>query len=163
MALTKIMQKTDIQIMQKTESIHIKPSSMVAPLLKQFSAGWIDGICDMLNINAKHYKAEKIQSVTHTLTSADSLYKIVSELTDSEQAVLQFVLKKGGIVKTRKLERRFGQDDTSGAWKHVQTSTIRKLRRRGLLIVGKARIKAETHKAAVIPADVAKILKPFLW
>ena len=163
MKLASIMKKINEELLQKIESIPIKPSSRAAPLLKHLPIMWINGICDSLNISAKHYKAEKIQAIVHALTTADSLYRIVSELTDAEYAILQFILKKGGIVKTYELDRKFGRDDTGGSWMQKPTSATGKLRRRGLLIVGNMVIKTKTYKVAAIPADVAKTLKPFLW
>ncbi len=97
------------------------------------------------------------------LTTKNLLEHVVTSLSEHDRIALRFVLKKGGIVKYANLCRRVGRDDTQLSWKEKPTSAVGRLRRHGLLVVGKKRIMTKTYKVAIIPADIVTVLESYMW
>lgn len=148
------------EFQDKIESITISPRSKVGPLLKKYPIEWVDGICGLLKIDKKNLKKkDKVERIACVLTSRNSLECIVSGLSEDEKIALRFVLKKGGTVRYSDLCSRIGRDDTGMSWDKEPMSTVGKLRRYGLLVVGKTKSGSRTYKSAVIPADVASLLR----
>ncbi|MFN3655603.1 MAG: hypothetical protein ACK4TO_09845, partial [Candidatus Nitrosotenuis sp.] len=63
------------------------------------------------------------------------------------------------IVRYSELCRRIGRDDTELLWTKKPVSAVGKLRRCGLLVVGKKKSGGKTYKSAAIPADVLSQLR----
>lgn len=76
------------------------------------------------------------------------------------RAALRYVQDAGGWCKLQALTRRFGTLDGDGFFwdESPPSSTIGRLRLRGLLYVGRAVIEGKRHKVAVIPADLRDIV-----
>lgn len=157
-----IFQKMERQFQEKAESITISTTPKAATLLRQLPIEWVDRICDSLYLDMWCVKKEKIKMIVSILTSKNLLEQVVAGLSEDERIALRFVLKKGGSVKHADLCRRVGRDDTQWSWSEKSFSTVGRLRRHGLLVVGKKRIMTKTYKVAAIPADVAMVLKSCL-
>ena len=138
----------------EAESIAIAPRSRAHTLLKKLPADWVRGMCDSLCLRRGRTKRDNIALVSSALTSLDSLQNTVSKLGRDEVDALLLVLRNGGFAKYPYLCSRVGEDDTEWSWEEEPRSAVGRLRRRGLLIVGKKRISGRSYKVAVIPADV---------
>ena len=158
------LHKQMLQEFQETaESITVSAKPKAVTLLRKLPIEWVNGICDSLNMDIwRCPKKEKIEQIASALTSKNFLEQVVAYLSEDEKIALRFVLKKGGSVKYLDLCRRVGKDDTEWEWFERSSSTVGRLRRHGLLVVGKKKIKTRSYKVAVIPADVAGILESCL-
>ena len=150
------MLERDLQ--KKAESLTIPSNPTMGPLLKKFPIDWVNGICDSLGIDTQHVKKKKIRIIKSILTSEDSLRRVVSGLSEDERIGLRLVFAKDCAAKYSDLCRRVGKDDTGLRWDKMPASVVGRLRRHGLLMVGKKRIMTRTYKMAVIPTDVARHL-----
>lgn len=145
--------RDDLQ--ESAESITITPTSGTRTLLRELPAEWVDGIYDSLRIGRRGLaKREKIRRISSALASESGLERVVRGLSGDEVAALRLVLGKGGRVKYRALCRKVGADDTGWDWRPRPGSTVGRLRRHGLLVVGRQRISGRAYKVAAIPADV---------
>jgi len=99
------------------------------------------------------------------LTDPQKLRAVLESLPPESREALDYVLAKGGWVKIGPLTRRFGaQDDVGWFWSETEppTSTLGRLRVRGLLFVGKAGIGGRNYTVAVIPKELREPLAELL-
>lgn len=160
--MTMLHKKILQELQERAESITVSTKPKAITLLRKLPIEWVDGICDSLNVDMWCLKKEKVMRIASALTSRNFLKQIVAGLSEDERIALRFVLKKGGSAKYSDLCRRVGRDDTEWSWVEKSASTVGRLRRHGLLVVGKKRIMTRTYKVAAIPADVAGILESCL-
>ena len=151
----EIRQMMERNLRRREESFTIPSNPTIGPLLNKFPIDWVNGVCDSLGIDKRRVRKEKIRMIKSMLTSENSLGRIVSGLSEDERIGLRLVFEKGCAAKYSDLCRRVGKDDTGLEWDKMPASVVGRLRRHGLLVVGKKRIMTNTYKTAVIPADVA--------
>ena len=137
------------------ESIIITPQSKAHTILKQLPGEWIKGMCDALDIKKQCTKQERIVLISSLLTSKARLRRVVHELSRDELEALEMVLENGGSLKHHIFCKKTGPDDTVWSWSKDPQSVIGRLRRRGLLVVGKMRVGSRAYKVVMIPSDVA--------
>lgn len=152
---------------KEQESKPININTKLSAALNKCPAHWVNGICINLGLDPKSLRKRraKVQAVVGHLTDPQKLRAVLESLPPESREALDYVLAKGGWVKIGPLTRRFGaQDDVGWFWSETEppTSTLGRLRVRGLLFVGKAGIGGRNYTVAVIPKELREPLAELL-
>lgn len=152
---------------KEQESKPININTKLSTALNKCPAPWVNGICINLGLDPKSLRKRKakVQAIVDHLIDPQKLRAVLESLSPESCEALDYVLGKGGWVKIGPLTHRFGpQDDVGWFWSEAEppTSTLGRLRVRGLLFVGKAGIGGRNYTVAVIPKELRKPLAELL-
>lgn len=162
LAHTPIILDTDIMMhyyekkeIERAESILLSPSTKLTAVLNKYPFQWVDGMCEVLSIDSKGRKNEKVISIAEELDK--NISNIIQELPEKSKEALALILKNGGYVRYTLLKDY--DDEISWWWNnHPPSSTIGLLRLYGLVVVGKMPSGTKIYKTALIPKDVRERL-----
>jgi len=133
-------------------------TSLIAAL-GRCPAEWIDAMVQTWNRPAGALKRDKIRDLSAFLMSRGESV-LPGRLTRSERQALQRLIDAGGQILYGRLEREFGDESEDDYWWTVQppSSTIGRLRLKGVLYVGRVLRKTRWFATALIPYDLIPVV-----
>ncbi|BDG60396.1 tetratricopeptide repeat protein [Caldinitratiruptor microaerophilus] len=133
----------------------------LARALRSVPVQWLNCTAAELGVEAVRRRREREQRVEAALRSPERLQALVEGIEPQAREALQFLLDAGGWAKVQVLTRRFGPMDGDGFWwdERPPVSVLGRLRARGLVYVGRARLPdGRRHRVAVVPVELRDLL-----
>lgn len=160
-AISRIMEKFSADKRKEVDEKLIQPNAKLTVLLKKVPADWVHSIAAHLGFPKRRKVADAIADVAGALATADGLRKAIADLSADERAALRFLLDQGGVASRQAFSRKFGDDKEDSYWvgEHPPTSTLGRLRDRGLVFVGRAPSAVGRGYALVVPAEEREELR----
>lgn len=148
----------------KIDSQVIRPTIRIRTVLGKYPSRWLERISVELDLHTQERKAERIDRLCRMLTSPEGVQRALQDLSEQETRALALLLQEGGWMKAATFRKKTGATEgDSWFWEeHPPTSTIGRLRARGLLAVGKMAIQNRQYRTVLVPADMRPLLTPLL-
>lgn len=156
----------DVQVLGDVwrEEIEDRPIPLdltLARALRSVPVQWLNCTAAELGVEPVRRRGERERRVEATLRSPERLQALVEGIEPQARQALQFLLDAGGWAKVQVLTRRFGPMDGDGFWwdDRPPVSVLGRLRARGLVYVGRARLPdGRRHRVAVVPVELRDLL-----
>jgi hypothetical protein len=148
--------KADIYLEASSRSMPVDIKLEAA--LKNCPGEWITAMSVYWKQPDAGLKRDRIKHLCDFLLDRDSTETILAALDAEERKVIDYLIDHNGLGRYNRLSRLFGDESGDEYWWTTQrpTSTIGRLRSKGLVFVGKIDGK---YRAALIPTDLAALLK----
>ncbi|MCL4424659.1 MAG: tetratricopeptide repeat protein [Firmicutes bacterium] len=129
--------------------------------LKNMPANWLDAACFEYDLEPARLRSERERQLAEHLSSRDNMRRIVAELDQEEQGLLNFLLEKGGWSRLNVVTRKFGPLQGDGfSWEELgPKSLLGRLWLKGLVMVGKANLAGRQARISTIPVELRPLLR----
>ncbi len=130
--------------------------------LRNMPVQWVREACAFWNVGCKTRK-EGEAALVAAVTSPAAVRRAVLQLTAEERELLVYLLKRGGWARMFAVVRKFGSMDKDGFLvNEPPQSAAGKLWLKGLIFVGRAKIKNRNEKIATVAVELREALAELL-
>ncbi len=128
--------------------------------LRSLPVDWLDGVCASLGVSAEGGRRNRERAAAKLLQQPETLRGVVADLPSASLDVLRLVLDRGGRCSARAVTRAHGSD-RHDAWfwrEQPPESPLGRLRRRGLVFVGREDLGDGEERVVLVPVELRAAL-----
>ncbi|MCR3921204.1 MAG: tetratricopeptide repeat protein [Firmicutes bacterium] len=140
-------------VRQDVEAKQLAQNTTLVQGLKNMPVAWLNGVCNYWRLTPARLRKDREKQIAGFLSAPDHL-EVVTAVSASELALIQFLLAKGGWARLRMVTTKFGTMDDDDWSAGEPTSTLGKLWSKALVFVGTARINNRRTKIVTVPIEI---------
>jgi tetratricopeptide (TPR) repeat protein len=146
------------------EHKRLSPDSALLRGLKNMPSIWLDAICSFFELEPARYRKDREKQIAKFLSTPGGVYLAVQKLSDEEQELLRYVLDSGGWVRIGNVTRKFGSmEGDAYFWPEEEPeTTLARLWRTALVMVGTTTIGKQNVRIVTVPADIRESVRDIL-
>lgn len=163
--MDEIMGLAQQQLIEELSRKELPVNPTLSRALRNLPVNWINGTCELLDIEGQPRRPQREKQIIARLTSRDCLVRICDQCLEmDERELLIYLLKKDGWSRFQSISRIFGGlEGENYFWPEEGPCTmVGALWSLGLIMVGQTLINGRRTRIATIPVELREVLREIL-